>query len=87
MGEQLRKLSGFENVPLNIAQGVITESLDDLRDVEEGHVDGTTLQRSHGKLENEMVVAILRQEVSNCRNRIDRSPVEEMLSCDESVRR
>ena len=58
VGKELRELGRLQNVTLNIAQGVISKSLDDLRHVKEGHVDRVALQRSHGILDQIRMVPV-----------------------------
>jgi hypothetical protein len=76
VGKQLRELRRLDDVPLDVSESIITESLHDLRDVEKGHVDSMALQCSHRVLNQERMISVLGRKVRNRGDWVDRLPVE-----------
>lgn len=58
MGEQLRELRRLNNVPLHVAENIISQRLHDLIDVEEHHIYRVALEGSHGILNEVRMVAV-----------------------------
>ncbi|KAI6770600.1 hypothetical protein HG530_005229 [Fusarium avenaceum] len=56
MSKQLRELSRFQDVPLHISKAVVAEGLDNLGNIEKGHINGVALQRTHGVLDYEGMI-------------------------------
>jgi hypothetical protein len=78
--KELRELGRFQNVALDIAQGVVSESLDDLRNIKERHIDRVALQCPHGILDQTRMVLIRRQKEGDCSDRVDWRPEEQVLA-------
>ena len=83
MGKQLGEFGSLDDVSFNITEDVITKGLDDLRDIEEGHVDGMTFQCPHGILNDEWVITIGWQKICYSRHWIHRCPVKQILALSE----
>lgn len=63
MGEELRRHRSFHDVPLYVTKSIVPQCLNDLRHVEECHIDGVAFKGSHGILQNKWMVAVCRQEI------------------------
>jgi hypothetical protein len=79
VGEKLRELCGFDDVSLDIAQRIISKSLDDLGNIEERRIDGMAFQSAHGVLNNKRIAAIRGSKIRDRSDWIYTSPVKQIL--------
>lgn len=79
VGKELGELGRLEDVPLNVAQGIVSERLDNLRYVEERHINRMALQGPHGILNQVRVVPVGWQEKGHCSDGIHRGPEKQVL--------
>jgi hypothetical protein len=79
VGKELGELGRLEDVPLNIAQSVISERLDNLWDVEERHINRMAFQSPHGVLDQIRVVPVGWQEKGHRCYGVHRGPEEQVL--------
>lgn len=70
MGEELRELGRLDDVSLDITKHIITKGLHNLRDIEECHINRMAFKCPHRVLDDEGVVAISRQEIRDCADRV-----------------
>ena len=79
MGEELGLLRSLKSVTFDIAQSIIPKSLDKLRHEVKTNRHGMTLQGPHRILEDEWMISIGREEVSEGFSWVNRRPVQEIL--------
>lgn len=80
MSEELREFCSLNDISLDIAKHVVTQTLDDLGNIKECHVDRMGFQSAHGILNDEWIALELVQEVCHRSYGVYRSPVKQVLT-------
>lgn len=80
MSKELREFCSLDDISLDISKHVVAQSLDNLWNIKECHVDRVAFQCAHGILNDEWIVLELGQEVGHRSYGVYCSPVKQVLA-------